>query len=443
MSVDAETVDVHRFINARPFSRYQWMILALCFLIVFIDGFNTGSVGFVAPALVQSWGTRRELLGPVLSAALVGLAIGSLTVGPVADSLGRRIVLIWAVALFGLGSLASGLAHNLDQLTLLRFLTGLGLGAAMPNAVTLMSEYSPDSRRSLFVTLMFCGLTLGSSLGGFIAAALIPRYGWPSVFFFGGVAALCLAAVLAMKLPESARYLVARRRSSAEIAAILNRIAPGAVAPTANFTLPEQLAAKAQNPVAVILSPRLWLGTVLLWIAYFMGLLIIFLLTSWMPTLMRDAGFDLRTSTIVTSLFQLGGTAGAILVGWAMDRLNPRLVLALSYALGAIFVFVVGRSLANVTVMAFAVLGAGFFISGSQTPINALAAAFYPTRARATGVSWMSGVGRAGGVLGAYIAGPLLGSGWGFQSIFAWLAVPGFIAALALVGKAWAYRSAT
>lgn len=161
-----------------------------------------------------------------MSAALVGTAVGALTAGPLADRIGRKKVLIMSIVVFGGFSLLTAFATSLNQLTLLRFLTGTGLGAAMPNAATLMSEYAPERRRALLVNLMFVGFPMGSSLGGFLSAWMIPHYGWQSVLVLGGVMPLLLAVALIFLLPESARYLVVKRQPAQRIAAILRRIAP-------------------------------------------------------------------------------------------------------------------------------------------------------------------------------------------------------------------------
>ena len=442
MTTTSRTIDLRTFIDERPFSPYQWLILGLCFLIVFIDGFDTSAMGFVAPALVKSWGVAPKSLGPVLSAALVGLCVGALTSGPLADRFGRKVVLITSVVLFALGSLASALSDSITTLTILRVVTGFGLGAAMPNSTTLMAEYCPERRRSVLVTVMFCGFTFGAALGGFIAAALIPAFGWPSVFIAGGVAPLVLALVLLVLLPESTRFMVVKGFAKEKVATILKRISPKDAAEldaAAGFTVPEQKL-KVSNPIKTILSPPLLLGTLCLWLVYFGGLMVVFLLTSWLPTLLRTAGFSLQASANVTALFQLGGTAGALLVAWIMGKWAPHKALVVSYILAAIFIFAVSQSLHSVVLLSIAVLGAGFFTSGAQTPMSALGAAFYPTQVRATGVSWMLGIGRVGAIIGAYIGGPMLAAGWGFTAIFTALAVPALLAAFAVGMKGWIYR---
>ena len=442
MTGKGEVVDVHAFINARAFSPYQWFVLALCFLTVFVDGFDNAAMGYVAPALVVDWGIKRSDLAPILSAAPFGLVIGALLAGPCADKLGRKTVLIASTLLFGLGSLVSVRATGVHELMVMRLFTGLGIGAVMPVATTLMSEYVPERRRSLLVVSMFCGFTLGASGGGFAAGLLIQDYGWRSIFLVGGVAPLLLAAGLAVFLPESARFLVVRERAGSKIAAILNRIAPGSVTTDQSFSVPEQAVGKPRNPVAAILRGRLLAGTLMLWLAYFMGLAGILVLQSWMPTLMGAEGYDQKTGANVTALFQLGGTGGALLVGYCMDRFGAHKSIAIAYVLGGLLIFGMAQTFHSVALIAATVLLAGFFSSGAQTSLSALAANFYPTQVRGTGVSWMLGVGRWGAVLGAFIGGPMLKLGWDAQMIFSTLLIPLALAAAAVAIKGSAYRNA-
>ncbi|MGH8485254.1 MAG: MFS transporter, partial [Pseudomonas sp.] len=263
------SLDVQSFINRQPLSRYQWRVVLLCFLIVFLDGLDTAAMGFIAPALSQDWGIDRASLGPVMSAALIGMVFGALGSGPLADRFGRKLVLVAAVLLFGIFSLLSAFSASVEQLLVLRLLTGIGLGAAMPNATTLLSEYTPERLKSLLVTSMFCGFNLGMAGGGFMSAKLIPAYGWHSLLVVGGVLPLILAVVLLFWLPESARFLVVRNRSIDKIRKTLAPIAPAIVAKAASFSVPEQKVVAARNVFAVIFSGTYGLGTMLLWMTYF------------------------------------------------------------------------------------------------------------------------------------------------------------------------------
>ena len=200
------------------------MIFALCFCVVLLDGFDTAAIGYIAPSLITEWGVERPALAPVLSAALFGLAFGALSSGPLADRLGRKAVLVGSVLVMGAACLASAFAGDLNQLVVWRFITGLGLGAAMPNAVTLMSEYCPDGRRATLTNAMFCGFPLGAAFGGFLAAWMIPQWGWRSVLVLGGIAPLVLTVLLLLLLPESVRYMVAKNQPVERIRGVLRRI---------------------------------------------------------------------------------------------------------------------------------------------------------------------------------------------------------------------------
>lgn len=430
-----KSLDVQSFINQQPLSRYQWRVVLLCFLIVFLDGLDTAAMGFIAPALSQDWGIDRASLGPVMSAALIGMVFGALGSGPLADRFGRKGVLVGAVLVFGGFSLASAYATNVEQLLVLRFLTGLGLGAGMPNATTLLSEYTPERLKSLLVTSMFCGFNLGMAGGGFISAKMIPAYGWHSLLVIGGVLPLLLALVLMVWLPESARFLVVRNRGTDKVRQTLSPIAPQVVAEAGSFSVPEQKAVAARNVFALIFSGTYGMGTMLLWLTYFMGLVIVYLLTSWLPTLMRDSGASMEQAAFIGALFQFGGVLSAVGVGWAMDRFNPHKVIGIFYLLAGVFAYAVGQSLGNITVLATLVLVAGMCVNGAQSAMPSLAARFYPTQGRATGVSWMLGIGRFGAILGAWSGATLLGLGWNFEQVLTALLVPAGLATVGVIVK--------
>ena len=431
----AGTLDVQSFINAQPISAYQWRIVLLCFLIVFIDGIDTSAMGFIAPALTQDWGIDRSTLGPVMSAALIGMVIGALGSGPLADRYGRKVVLVTSVFLFGAFSLASSFCTNIEQLVALRLLTGIGLGAVMPNATTLLSEYTPERKKSLLVTSMFCGFNLGMACGGFISAAMIPAFGWRSLLVLGGVLPLALGLILIVWLPESARYLLVRNRGMEKVRRALAPIGRDAVAQAQDFSVPELKTVETRSALAVVFSGAFRAGTLLLWLTYFMGLVIIYLLSSWLPTLLRDGGASLEQSAVIGSLFQFGGVLSSVFVGWAMDRYNPHKVIGAFYLLAGIATYLVGQSFGNTMLLATLILLAGMCMNGAQSAMPSLAARFYPTQGRATGVSWMLGIGRFGAITGAWFGATLLGFGWTFTQVLTALLVPALIAAVAIVIK--------
>jgi len=433
-----KTINVQTFLNEHPFSGYQWLVLGLCFFIVLLDGFDTAAIGYIAPSLLKEWGIGKSALGPVLSAALFGLATGALFAGPLADRYGRKLVLVGSALLFGFACLGSSFADSLDKLTILRFVTGIGLGAAMPNAITLMSEYCPDRRRALITNAMFSGFPLGAAFGGFLAAWMIPQWGWRSVLLLGGVTPLVLVVLLFFFLPESVRYMVAKKLPVEKIRAVLIRVS-AAAAGAKTFIMTEQASkTTAKSGLGVVLSRGYLVGSVMMWLAYFMGLVIFYALITWMPILMKDAGLEPKDATLISALFPLGGV-GAIFFGWLMDRTNANRVIAVGYALTAVFIYAIGQAAGNVGMLMLLVLLAGTLMNTAQVSMPALAAGFYPTQGRATGVAWMLGIGRFGGIAGSILVAELTRRQLGFSEIFMVVAIPGAIAAAALIIKQFAH----
>lgn len=428
----APAINVKAFIDERPVTAYQWLLVALCFLVVAADGMDVAIMGFVAPSILQEWGLSRPAFGLVMSAAPLGLVVGALAAGPSADRFGRKAVLIASVALFGAFTLVTAQTRSPEAMAFWRFMTGVGLGAAMPNTTTLLSEYAPRRRRALMVTIMFTGFNLGSALVGFAAGALIPSHGWRSVLLLGGVVPLALVPLLMLLLPESARLMVVRGMPAERVAATLRRVCGATFSGGERFVSGEA-PLPARRPIGVLFAPGTRGMTLALWLTYFMGLMVIYLLTGWLPTLMKDAGLPIATAANVTALFQIGGTVGAVLVGWLMDRSRPALVVSVAYLAGAVSVFALGQAGALSPMLAALVFVVGFFMSGAQTGLNAYAPHCYPTLARATGVSWMLGMGRFGSILGSAFGGALLGMGYGFGVVLGLLAVPATLAAVAML----------
>ena len=426
----AGPVHVQAFIDTQPVSWEQKRLLFLCFLVIAIDGFDTAIVGFIAPSIRAEWQLPVTQLGPLFAAGLFGLMLGAFAVGPLADRYGRKTLLMSSMIVFGAASLASSYSGGLTSLIGLRFATGLGLGGAMPMTITLASEFCPSTRRSSLVTLMFCGFTLGSAVGGLIAAAVLPHFGWRVLLVGGGLAPLALAPVLGVLLPESVRFLVTTHNADERIAAILARIAPTADLRGVRFV--DQVTPKA-SPVVQLFGGGLLRATLLLWLAFFMSLLVVYLMTNWMPTLLQQAsGASIGDAAFIGAMYQVGGTIGAIVVGWLMDRFEPHVVLFVSYLAGAACIVLISLSTHTREAMTLAVFAAGACISGGQVGGNALSAALYPTAYRATGVAWANGIGRSGSIVGSLLGGVLLGSGWPATTVYALVAIPAGTAAVAL-----------
>ena len=424
------TVNVQELIDSRKLSIFQLLVVLLCALIVFMDGFDTQAIGYVAPAIVRCWRVDRAALTPVFSAGLFGLMLGALAFGPIADRFGRRPVLVFCTLFFGVLSLLTVTADSVRSLIVLRFLTGLGLGGAMPNAIALTTEYAPKRIRATTVMIMFCGFSIGAALGGVAAASLISRFGWKAVFVLGGIVPCVALPFLAALLPESIRYLVVRGGRGEEVAATLRRIEPGVQIPEgATFTVEEH---KAKGfAVPQLFAEGRGAFTLLIWVVFFMSLLDLYFLTSWLPTIISSAGISVSKAALITAAFQLGGVIGALLLGRLFDRYSPFAMLSLTYLAASAFVLLIGAVGTSILALVLAVFGAGFCVVGGQIGANALTANSYPTAIRSTGVGWALGIGRIGSIIGPLVGGLLLSLHWPTRLIFMVGAVPVLVGSLA------------
>lgn len=425
-------VDVQEFMNDRPFKGLRIHILVLCFLVVAADGFDTSAIGFIAPALREQWGLTSGQLSLLFVSGLAGLMIGAFVFGPLADRIGRKKVLIITAVWFGLASILSAMATSVEALTAWRLVGGLGLGGAMPIAVTLTSEFSPERSKSFHVTLMFCGFTVGGATGGLAAAGLVASYGWQGVLVLGGVLPLILALLLLVALPESVRFLVLKGGQEDRIAGILKKVDPTANLAGARFGGVHKIKGFS---VGQLFTKQLITGTLFLWLTFFMSLLVYYLLTNWLPTLLKSAGQTQQAAVLISLMLPLGSTVGALGIGFLMDRIGPHVTLTGSYTLAALFIALLGHSTGSFWLLVLTVFGVGIGTGGSNIGLNALSAAFYPTASRATGVSWANAVGRTGSLVGSVLGGYLLNNGWELGAVFGAACVPALIAAIAISAK--------
>src|ERR1700676_1715470 len=425
----ASIVDVAEFIDQQPVGGFQLKLLLTCAAVLFLDGFDTQAIGYVAPALAKEWGLTKGALGPVFSAGLFGLMIGALLFGPLADRVGRKKIIILSTLAFGIGALVTALVQDLNTLLAIRFLTGLGLGGAMPNAIAMTSEFNPRRRRATMVMIMFCGFSVGAALGGLLAAALIPQFGWRSVFVVGGAAPLLLVPILALRLPESVRFLALTGRANARVARLLGLINPkAAFAPTTQFVVHEP--GLAGIPVLHLFKDGRTLPTLLLWVVFFMSLLDLYFLSNWLPTVLNDLGASVSSAAAIGSMLQVGGVVGTFALGSIIDRFSFR-ALALVYFIAVFAVGAIGQLGHSAVFVTMAIFAAGFCIAGAEIAANALAAGFYPTSIRATGVGWALGIGRVGSIIGPLVGGVLLAQKWIPAAVFLAAAAAALCAALA------------
>jgi AAHS family 4-hydroxybenzoate transporter-like MFS transporter len=426
-------------VDGHPFTGFQLRVLLLCAAVIFMEGFDAQAVGYVAPSISKALHLSPGALGPVFSAGLFGLVVGAMLIAPLADRIGRRRVMIFSTAAFGLLSLATLLADSVTSLIAIRFLTGLGLGGAMPNAIALTSEYSPKRKNGFLVMAMFAGFSFGSAGGGIAAAWFIRDFGWTSIFVVGGVLPLLLTPVLYFALPESIRFLSLRPETQPEALRLLRRIDPN-LGDVARVRPSQTEAATSAMSVKQLFADRRATGTVLLWVIFAMSLLDINLVSSWLPTALNAGGASLELAALTGSIFQLGGIIGTFAMASVIDRSRPAWLLAGAYLLGAISIGLIAVVEVGGTAILVVVALAGFGIVGGQIAANAISAMFYPTPIRSTGVGWALGVGRFGSIVGPLVGGFLLAHDVPPSRLFLFSVVPTLIAALASAALAWNYR---
>ncbi|MGH9329051.1 MAG: MFS transporter [Vicinamibacterales bacterium] len=418
-----QPLDVGRILDEGHWGRHQRFVVFLAALAIVFDGLDNQLLGIAVPAMMHEWAVPRAAFAPILAGGMVGMMIGGAVAGIVGDRLGRRLALIGSVLVFAVLTMAVATADTLMTLGVLRFLAGLGLGGALPNAATLASEYVPRRHRPLAVTLTIVCVPLGGTLGAVLGGRVLPLLGWRALFAIGGVLPLLVALVLIHFLPESPRFLTRHPSRWPELARVLRRVGYE-TAPDSAF------ADSSETPVARVSVPTLFKGdlrrdTVALWGAFFSCLLAVYLGFNWIPSMLAGGGLGLGVASTGLAAFNLGGVAGAISGGWLIPRIGSRLTM-LGMSAGAI-----GGALVLATMPLasgsspgpiIAMLGiTGGLINAVQTTMYALAANVYPTAVRATGVGSAVSFGRTGAVLSTYAGAWALEAG-GSAAFFAVMA---------------------
>src|ERR1700676_114370 len=427
MSIAKAAFDVPTFINSRRVGAVQWVVIVLCALVMFLDGFDTQAISYMAPLIAKEWGLPRELLGPIFSSALTGLMVGYLLLSPLSDRFGhRRLILISTIA-FGLLTLVTVFVSSVTELMILRFITGVALGAAIPSTVALTTEYSPKRLRATFVLVIYCGFSLGFVAAGALAAWSIPLYGWRSLLWIGSFASVLLAIFVFLFLPESLDFLVRTKADPRSIWRVVRRVDQNLPHDCPDrFTT--EIEAKRSAVGSLFQSGRTF-RTIGLWLVFGLNLAEFYALKRWLPTILTNLKYDLNTVALATSLTTIGGIVAAFAIGPAMDRLGPYASLAAVYFAGVVFVALLGVAIsAPAWVLLVAAFCAGFCVSGGQKSVIALSAIFYPAPIRSTGVGWALGVGRLGGIGGPLLVGVLLGYHLQPASLFYAAAVPMLLA---------------
>jgi MFS transporter, AAHS family, 4-hydroxybenzoate transporter len=396
------TTDLGRLLDEARLSPRKLGVLVLCGLVLLLDGYDIQTMALAVPSLASEWNLDASAFSYALSASVLGMLVSTALVAPIGDRLGRRPVLIVGMLVVGVASIATAFCETPTQLVLWRFATGIGLGMSMPNATALTSEFVPLRSRAFLITAMFISIALGAFIAGFSAPALIEVFGWRSIFLVGGILPLLLSGLLLLWIPESLRLLVAQRPNDRRIARVSRRFLPG-VDPATLYVRPEELVDR--QGVAVLFSARYRSRTVLLWCVFGLNLFVLFVLISWLPTILTDAGWTRPQALRGSVMIQAGGIAGGLVIAHFVDRGHTVAAMTGGYALVAASLalfLVVPAAVGYWTVLLLAV-GAG--VSGAQGALTALSAIFYAPGVRATGTGWASACGRAGAVLAPIVGG--------------------------------------
>ncbi|MGN2623674.1 MFS transporter [Stutzerimonas balearica] len=422
------TIETNQIIDNARFSRFHWMVMALCALLLIFDGYDLFIYGVVLPVLMQEWGLTPMQAGALGSYALFGMMFGALGFGTLADRIGRKKGIAICFALFSSATILNGFASSPTEFGIFRFIAGLGCGGLMPNAVALMNEYAPKRLRSTLVAVMFSGYSVGGMLSAGVGIYMLPRFGWESMFFAAAVPLLLLPVIL-YYLPESVGFLV-RQGRQAEARELLKRVDPTAELP-ADAALEVADVKGASVSVLALFKEGRTVRTLSIWVAFFCCLLMVYALSSWLPKLMAGAGYSLGSSLSFLLALNFGGMAGAIVGGWLGDRFNLVKVMIGFFVAAAVSISLLGFK--SPTPLLYGLIFiAGATTIGTQILLYACAAQFYGLSIRSTGLGWASGIGRNGAIVGPLLGGALMAVNLPLQLNFMAFAIPGAIAALAM-----------
>lgn len=426
----SQTFHVNEFVDGQQIRSFNIKLLIWSFLAMFADGFDLNSLGFAAPSLAELWGVERSAMGPVLSANLVGIFIGAPILGWLGDRYGRRPLIIGGILLFGVMTLLMAWTTTMEQMMVLRFLAGIGIGGIMPNTISLNSELSPKRFRSTLIVLMFMGITTGSTAVGLVAAYFVDSMGWQILFHVGGLMPVVIAIGLLFTLPESLKYLATRPDRQAELIRTARQMRPDLdIADDARFLNPP-IVASSQGDFSELFKGGLAFITPLLWICFCIALMSNFFLNNMIPLIYDQYGIPAQEAALVATWYHAGGIFGGLLISVLLDRMGFSIVVIL-FALAIPFIALLGMAELPFAAMA-AVSGlAGIAILGAQFGNNAAAGLLYPTSVRARGVGLALSIGRFGSILGPSAGALLLGMDLDMQTVFLVASAPVFIGLLA------------
>ena len=412
-----------------PMGRLQVVAVALCILLLAVDGFDVLSISFAAPGIASEWGIERAALGLVLSMELIGMGFGALIVGNVADRLGRRPTILLSLVLVSAGMFLAATATSVTLLSAYRFGTGIGIGGILAATTAIAAEYANDRHRSMAVSLMAGGYPLGAIVGGVIVSFLLAYFSWRSVFVFGAVLTAAFIPVVWFLLPESVSFLVEKKPRGAleRVNRTLRRMGHAAV-----DTLPEHEARARASGVTRLFESGLAKTTILLTAAFFAHIMTFYFFVKWIPKLVVDMGYAASLAGSVLVWFNVGGLLGSILFGLLTHRFRLRPLVIVALLSSAVAVAAFGQGTADLLRLSVTAAVGGFFTNAAVVGMYALFAHKFPTHVRAGGTGFVIGFGRGGAALGPVAAGLLFAAGGTLGMVALIMASGSFVGALAL-----------
>jgi len=429
--------DIYSQIDEAPFNLAQIVIIATCVLLNILDGFDITTIAVSKTAIAADIGLTASQLGLLDGIALGGMCLGAMFLGSLADLVGRRKVILTSISSIAALMLLTAFVDNFIQFFIVRFLTGLGVGAMLASIPAIASEYSPEKYKAMAVTIAIVGYPAGAMLGGAFGPSLIDAWGWQGVFFFGGFMTLIIAGVSYFLLPESLQFLVTKQPENAlnKANAILRRIDKDQVE-----SLPPAEVGRASGALGTILGifdnfaglvKKEMLGkTIQLWATFFFGLFTLYFMMSWIPYMFENSGYTRDQGGQAFSLFNIGAIIGVILLGSLATRLPLSASCGAFLSCSALLMLVFSNTDLSFVGSLTLILVIGIFMQGGFTGLYACAAKMYPSSIRATGVGWAIGVGRIGAVIGPALAGFLIEGGMDMKTNFMLFAIPMFLSGI-------------
>ncbi|KHD84279.1 MFS transporter [Heyndrickxia ginsengihumi] len=420
---------VKNFLDTSKFNRFHTVLLLWGLFTISFEGYDLVVYGSVVPILSKDWGLSPIQAGIISSYGLFGMMFGSIILSFLADKFGRKLLIIISIIFFSLATVISGFANNETMFSWCRFLAGIGFGGALPSVISLLTEYIPKSSKNKAITLALCGNQVGGILAPLVGMIFLTSSGWRPVLWFS-IIPLLLIPFIIKSLPESPQFLI-RKGKIDELHRTLKRIDP-------NYknrmieSIQEPETKTEKIPFIGLFQNKLALTTIIFCIVYFMGLLMIYGLNTWLPKLMETAGYPLISSLGFALFLNGGALLGTIVIGVLADRKGSKVLITCLYVLGAICLALLSIK-SNVFFLYLLIALAGVCTMGTQSLLNAFVSQYYPENVRSTGIGLANGVGRLGGMVGPTLGGILLSMKAPIGMCFIAFSIPGFIAALALL----------